>query len=61
VLRVAEHECPWGEMAENYRMLYLADRMDAASDGWTPETRDQARSSAAMIRARLFDRTADGE
>lgn len=32
LLRVAEEECPWGEMAQNYRMLYLASMQAAGGE-----------------------------
>lgn len=41
-------------MAENYRIEYLAARLDAASDGWTGESRTGSQNAAAAIRAKLF-------
>ena len=40
-LEIAEHECPWGEMAQNYRMRYQAAVMRMM---WT--TDDTARTNA---------------
>ena len=54
VLEVAEDECPWGEMAENYRMMYLAARADAASQGFTEDGRRQAADQARAIWLKLF-------
>jgi hypothetical protein len=53
-LEVAEYECPWGEMAMNYRMMYLAARADAASPGFTEEGRRQAANDAYAIWLKLF-------
>jgi hypothetical protein len=53
-LWIAEDEAPWGEMAENQRMMYLAARADAASDGFTEQARRDAMNRAQAIWNRLF-------
>ncbi len=53
--RIAEHECPWGEMAENYRMEYIQYTLIAASQGYTEQTRKSAAARAEAIRRKLFD------
>jgi hypothetical protein len=45
VWRIAEEECPWGEMAENYRMLYLASMQSSG---------DEVQSLRARIWLKLF-------
>jgi len=53
-LEIAETEAPWGESAENLRMMYLANKIAAASDGFTKESRQQSDSLAMRIWLKLF-------
>jgi hypothetical protein len=43
-------------MAENYRTMYLAAAVQAASDGYKMESRNAAGSLVARMRALLFGR-----
>lgn len=52
-LEVAEHECPWGEMAENYRMMYLAAAMQECMAG-SKESATEAFNRAQRIWIKLF-------
>ena len=40
---------PWGEAAENLRMLYISKSLIAASDGYKMETRNRAEKDAQRI------------
>jgi hypothetical protein len=53
-LEIAETEAPWGEAAENMRMMYLANKIAAASDGYTKESRQQAENNSTQIWLKLF-------
>lgn len=53
-MELAETECPWGPMAENERMMYLAGTIQAASTGYEEEGRKHAQSLANRIWRKLF-------
>lgn len=40
---------PWGQAAENLRVLYLSYCMQAASDGYKKQARDKAADAAEQI------------
>lgn len=59
MLRIAEHECPWGEMAEHYRCAALAAVIQAMASTADGASRSIARANS--IFATLFDPPAKGK
>jgi hypothetical protein len=53
MLRVAESECPWGEMAANLRMQYLALSTQAVNCADRDEA-TELHNAAMRIALRLF-------
>lgn len=59
MLRIAEHECPWGEMAENYRVAALAGVIQAMASDSDGAARSAARANSLF--ATLFDPAPPGK
>jgi len=53
-LEIAEQLAPWGEAAANLRMEYLAAVIQAASEGYTKESRESAQGWRSWLRVKLF-------
>jgi len=53
-LHVAETEAPWGEAAATMRMQYAGFIQQAASDGYSIESRKTAHSMVTILWRKLF-------
>jgi len=52
-LELAEQECPWGEMSQNYRMMYLSATIQACLSGHK-ESAAEANNQAQRLWLKLF-------
>lgn len=55
-LQIAEHECPWGEMAQSYRAEYLGAVIQMAAAGACGDTKaaHRAQARAQRLARKLF-------
>ena len=51
---LAEDLAPWGESAANVRMESIIAAIQAASDGYTKESREAAQGWLSRLRLKLF-------